>query len=134
MEEQKAFDFRSGIFLHPLLKNRFTAEFYGWQMTKEQSDAMACQMINFKVDLAKKKISFDIQQPLMLTDLFFVVSQFTDSPSRVVLALMDGNATAVGKIEFHGLELVKHDFELDYASSAVATHNVVMTYSNLTGA
>lgn len=120
--------------LMPMMQHRWMIEFGNTNLTLEAKHAMSMQTINVKMDYIKKTISFDIQQPAVLTELACVIADFVVSGfSTIKVNAMDGADNVLGYWIFDSLKAISHHFDLDYAQPGVATHKIEMKYGRMTG-
>jgi hypothetical protein len=120
--------------LMPMLQHRWMVEFGNTNLTREAKEAMTAQTANIKMDYIKKTISFDIQQPAVLTELACVVADFVSSGfSTIKVNAMDGADNVLGYWVFDNLKALSHHFDLDYSQPGIATHKIEMKYGRMLG-
>lgn len=118
--------------LMPMMQHRWMVVFGNTRLTREAKDAMSLQTTNVRMDYLKKTISFDIEQPAVLTELALCIADFvTSSYSTLKVNSMDGSDNVLGCWVFDGLKAVTHHFDLDYARPGVATHKIEMKYDRM---
>ena len=121
--------------LQPLLKYRFRVVFLSKNISKHEANGFSAQIVNVRTDFVKKTVSFDIQQPVLgpigKSTFMQSLEQLTDRPERIRIDLLDGCDGVLDSFEFAGLKTIQHKFDLDYASSEVATHEISMLYGSM---
>lgn len=119
--------------LKPMMQHQWIIEFGNKMLTREAKEAMTSQATNVKMDYVKKTISFDVQQPAVLTELALCIADFvTSSFSTIRVNAMDGSDNVLGYWVFDNLKAITHHFDLDYAQPGVATHKIEMRYGKMT--
>lgn len=120
--------------LMPALTNRFVVEYISDYLSGLAKTGLSQQTVNFKVDIIKGTISFDVQQSIVHPEMIRVLTEFTASKNhnQIKLIMLDGNITEIGSMLFTGLKTIEHKVDFDYATSAAVTHKMVMLYGSMT--
>ncbi len=119
-----------GGILMPLMKFRFRVVFGGEHIYDEQC-ILTQQVMNCSIDMKEKTFSINLRQPCvpnMITMLNLVINGYYNI---YVEPLDSANDAAHFSIELYGCKCINHKFDLDYADSDVATHELAFSYHSL---
>lgn len=124
--------------LMPQLKNRWRLRFTGSKslFSDENLHFMAVQVVSCSFDYHLQILNMVFEQDRFSSKLHDLVKQFntiSKSSSNVdkvsfVVDMLDGDDTVLQSFKFDGCALIGHLFELDYASSETAKHNLKFSF------
>jgi len=126
--------------LIPLLKHSWRLRFTGKKslFSDENLQFLAAQIVSCSFDYHLQILSMVFEQDRFSSKLHDLVKQFntiSKSSSNVdqvsfVVEMLDGGDTILQSFKFYGCVLVGHLFELDYASSEIAKHNLKFSFKS----
>lgn len=115
--------------LMPLLEHRFMVRFGERDFTEEGVDLISKQTIMISQDAVDKTLYTEIEQPLAFADQFFeLISDLATNRIEIDLYATDGNGEKAILATFKHCQCIKHNFELNYANSGIATHKMTFSY------
>lgn len=118
-----------GGILQPLQKFQFCIIFGGEHIYEEQC-ILTQQVLRCSVDLKNKIFKVTLRQPLvgnMITMINFIIK----SKISIYIEPMDTGNNADFAIHLYHCECLKHNFELDYSSGDMSTHELEFKYDSV---
>lgn len=113
--------------IKPQIANRFAVRYSGALLTVADGSRLSTATLSTHVDLKNKTIELALQQTISV-EMFGAVQEFLLAPRSVELDFMLPSGEVSGTIEYSGIEVTGHSFQMTYMSSQPTNHFITLAF------